>query len=83
MRVKRIYSAPPRVKKKNSWVPQPTRVMSFLPEKKFTIIFATVPLMRARSMREWWLSRKYIGVWSLKSIHIRRSRMKFPITAAS
>lgn len=81
MRVSRRHSAIPRVKLKKIWVPQPTCDMILSPEKKFVTILGTEVEIKAKSMRERWLSRKYMGEWSCKSSQMRRMRTTLLITA--
>lgn len=62
MNVRRRHSVIPRVKVKKIWASQSIREIFLFPEKKLTNILGTVLEMKARSMRESWLNRKYMEV---------------------
>lgn len=81
MKVKSRHSAIPKVKVKKIWAPQPIREIFLFPEKKLTSIFGTMLEMKARSMRESWLSRKYMEVWRWGSAQMRRIKVVFPVIA--
>ena len=55
--------------------------MFFFPEKKLMAIFGTVVEIKAKSMRERWLSSIYMGVWRWESTQIKRIRMALPVKA--
>ena len=55
--------------------------MFFFPEKKLMAIFGTVVEIKAKSMRERWLSNIYMGVWRWESTQIKRIRMALPVKA--
>ena len=56
---------------RNIWKPQATNEIVLLPDRKSVIILGTMLLVCKISIKERWLSRKYIGVWSLDSLWIR------------
>ena len=43
----------------------------------------TVVEIKVRSMRESWLSRKYMGVWRWASPQISRAKTEFPVMATT
>lgn len=80
MRVSRRHSAIPKAKLKKIWVPEPICDMVLSHERKFVTILGIRVEIKAKSMRERWLSRKYMGEWSQESSQMRM-RTTLPITA--
>lgn len=52
--------------------------MAFSPCRKSATILGMVTSGKPTSRTESWLSRKYIGVWSLESVAIRKIRIVLP-----
>lgn len=78
MRDSKTPSETPNSIRKNIWAAQPSKEMELSPFRKLAAILGMVTSGKPTSNRESWLSRKYMGVWSLESVWIRKSRMALP-----
>lgn len=70
------------VREKNIWVPQARNEMLRHPEKKLATILGTMLEVNVKSIKDSWLRKKYMGVWSWESNQMRRIRRVLPVKAA-
>lgn len=82
MAARRKLSAPPSVSETKICNPQPAGEMDLFHVKQSAAILGTMEETNIRSMRESWLSRKYMGLWSRGSRRIKRSMRALAIKEA-
>ena len=71
MEASRKHSVATKRPKKNICAAQPMKEMLFLSTKISHSILGAMEEEEHKSTKDKWLRKKYIGVWSLGSIHMR------------